>query len=107
MASDVKCKAGVEGSAAGQFGEAGPESVAIDPANGNVYVTDRVDYFSSGRVFTGFGWRVQEFTAEGKFVLEIGKEVNETTEGQSLYPEGSRKRHEVQGPRGTADQYPV
>ena len=89
--SGVKCKAGMGGPAAGQFGEAGPESVAIDPASGNVYVTDEVDYYSSGRVFTGFGWRVQEFTAEGKFVLEIGKEVNETTEGQPLYPGGSRK----------------
>ena len=26
----------------------------------------------------GFGYRVQEFTATGTWVLEIGKEVNET-----------------------------
>ncbi len=99
VASDVKCKAGVEGSAAGQFGEAGPEIVAIDPANGNVYVTDRVDYFSSGRVFTGFGWRVQEFTAEGKFVLEIGKEVNETTEGNLCTQKEAEKGTKCKGPK--------
>lgn len=64
------CQAGVEGTAPGQFSEA--SSLAIDPSNGNVYVAEYV--------FTevGFGLRVQEFTAEGQFVLEIGKEVNVT-----------------------------
>ncbi|HEY3830407.1 MAG TPA: NHL repeat-containing protein [Solirubrobacteraceae bacterium] len=70
-ASSVKCKAGVEGSAPGQFGEV-PSSVAIDPS-GDVYVAERIGH--------GVGERVQKFTAEGKFLLEIGREVNEKTKG--------------------------
>ncbi|HEY5344389.1 MAG TPA: hypothetical protein VIJ66_12130 [Solirubrobacteraceae bacterium] len=98
MASGVKCKAGVEGSAAGQFGEGDPQSVAIDPASGNVYATDLVFYRDSGGVFTGFGWRVQEFTAEGKFVLEIGKEVNDTTKGNLCTEEEVEKGAKCKGP---------
>jgi hypothetical protein len=67
------CKAGVEGSAAGQFGE-GLLSIAVDQANGDVYVADRVFHPTEGT-------RVQKFTADGQFVLEIGREVNETTKG--------------------------
>jgi hypothetical protein len=61
------CQAGVEGAAAGQFGPV--ESIAVDPASGAVYVGE---YVSGGP-------RVQKFTTEGQFVLEIGREVNETT----------------------------
>jgi hypothetical protein len=69
-ASKDVCQAGQEGTAAGQFSN--PESVTVDPASGNVYVTEKV-------VGSEFGFRVQEFTAAGRFVLEIGYEVNKTT----------------------------
>jgi DNA-binding beta-propeller fold protein YncE len=69
-----KCKAGVRGTAAGQFST--PDSVTVDPVGGNVYVSEDVEEKSN----TG-GKRVQEFTAGGQFVLEIGKEVNEKTKG--------------------------
>lgn len=65
--SGVKCKAGVLGTAPGQFDSAA--SVTVDTA-GDVYVAEAYG-----------GHRVQKFTAEGRFVLEIGKEVNETTKG--------------------------
>lgn len=65
----VKCKAGSEGGAPGQFFI--PESITVDPSTGNFYVQDM------------FNWRVQEFTPNGKFVLMIGKDVNETT-GKNL-----------------------
>lgn len=68
------CKAGVEGSAAGQLDV--PQNVVVDPVSGNVYVAEYV--FGTGGMF---GLRVQEFTAGGKFILEIGKEVNKTTKG--------------------------
>jgi NHL repeat len=68
-ASENKCKAGVQGAAAGDLDEL--LSVAVDPAGGDVYVAEGV----------GNGYRVQKFTAEGQFVLEIGKQVNETTKG--------------------------
>lgn len=66
-----ECQPGVEGSAPGQFGEA-QNSIAIDPVDGAVYVTD---FVKNGSLF---GERVQKFTAEGVWVWEIGKEVNET-----------------------------
>ena len=71
-ASRNTCQAGVEGTGPGQFSEA--SSIAVDPSSGNVYVAEYV--------FTevGFGLRVQEFTADGQFVLEIGKEVNMTND---------------------------
>jgi hypothetical protein len=68
-----KCKAGVEGGAAGQFDF--PYSIAIDPASGDIYVAEVV-YGGAG-----FGERVQKFTAEGNFIFEIGKEVNGNTRG--------------------------
>jgi hypothetical protein len=70
--SGVKCKAGVEGTAAAQFAEV-PMSVTVNPTSDDVYIAERM----SG---AGYG-RVQEFTAGGQFVLEIGKAVNETTKG--------------------------
>jgi hypothetical protein len=69
-AEESECQGGEEGAAAGQFGSS--MSVTVDPANGNLYVAETV--ISGGR----FGSRVQEFTASGVFVREIGKEVNET-----------------------------
>ncbi|HWY18939.1 MAG TPA: hypothetical protein VNY27_09555 [Solirubrobacteraceae bacterium] len=72
-ASGDVCGAGVEGSTAGQFGL--PGSVAIDPVSGDVYVADRTEGTGGGAV------RVEKFTPDGGFVLEIGREVNETTKG--------------------------
>ncbi len=70
--SAVKCKSGVEGTAPGQFGLS--YSIAVDPKSGAVYVAEIVSGETSRE-------RVQKFTPEGQFVLEIGKEVNETTKG--------------------------
>jgi hypothetical protein len=71
-ASGDSCKVGVEGAAPGQFRE--PSSVAVDATSGDVYVAD-------GGVGPTHGRRVQSFTSSGGFVMEIGKEVNETTHG--------------------------
>jgi len=43
-----------------------PEGIAVDPATGDVYVQDLGNS------------RVDEYTAEGKFILMIGREVNQT-----------------------------
>jgi hypothetical protein len=74
----VKCKAGTQGAGAGQFSE-GPYSVAVDPTNGDVYVAELVDVYKDGK--PNFGFRVQKFTGSGRFLLELGKEVNEKTKG--------------------------
>lgn len=73
------CKAGVRGTSPGQFDEA--FSIATDPASGNVFVAERVIGVASGETADGF--RVQEFTATGTWLLEIGKEVNKTTKGNA------------------------
>ncbi len=88
------CQAGVRGAAAGQFGDAGPASVVVSSVNGDVYVADEV--LSQN----GFGERVQEFTAEGAWVLEIGKEVNETTKGNLCTQEEVDKGDKCKGPEG-------
>ena len=51
-------------------------SLTVDPESGNVYVSEVVYGEISGN--RSLGERVQEFTLDGQFVLEIGKEVNET-----------------------------
>ena len=66
--SGNKCQTGADGVAGGEISEA--SSIAIDPSSGDVYVAEDAGFGGE------FGLRVQEFTAEGKFVLEIGKEVN-------------------------------
>ncbi len=74
------CKAGVGGPAPGQFAAVtGPVSIAVDPVSGDVYVVD-VSYSEVAGEFAE-SRRVQEFTAEGQLVLEIGKEVNEAPKG--------------------------
>jgi DNA-binding beta-propeller fold protein YncE len=73
VSGDV-CKAGVESIAAGQFVH--PQSIAVDPVSGNVDVAEHVEVNVAGE--TKFGQRVQQFTAGGKFVLEIGGDVNKT-----------------------------
>ena len=71
----VKCKAGEIGDEAGAF--VFPSSVAVDPATGNIYVVDTGA--SSAEVPSND--RVDEYTANGQFVLTIGKEVNARTKG--------------------------
>ena len=74
--SDDTCQAGVEGTAPGQFASE-PESIAVDPTNNDFYVAEvSIIYGKNGE--PTFGRRVQKFSAEGQFVLEIGKDVNET-----------------------------
>jgi DNA-binding beta-propeller fold protein YncE len=77
-ASKDVCQAGVEGAAAGQIGPA-VSGIAVDPASGAVYVAE--SFFGESAGEFAIGQRVQEFTAAGKFVLELGKEVNATTKG--------------------------
>jgi hypothetical protein len=76
-AETAECQAGEEGTAPGQF--YAPYSVAVDPVSGDVYVAEEVQAHVGGELV--IGQRVQKFTAGGLFVLEIGKEVNETTKG--------------------------
>jgi hypothetical protein len=66
-ASADTCQVGTPGSAAGQFSR--PQSIAVDPSTGAIYVQDFVNY------------RVEKFTANGEFLLMIGKHVNATTGG--------------------------
>jgi hypothetical protein len=74
-ASTDVCQAGVGGTAPGQFGL--DDSIAVDSTSGDVYVSDTT-FGEIGGEFA-LAQRVQKFTAAGQFVLEIGKEVNETT----------------------------
>jgi hypothetical protein len=60
------CGAGVEGTAPGQFSH--PQSIAVDPTNDDFYVAEQ----DAGAE------RIQKFTVNGQFLLEIGKEVNQT-----------------------------
>jgi hypothetical protein len=73
----VKCKTGIEGTAPGQFGS--PQSLVVDPTSGDVYVAEHVFSRNGGDLIVG--WRVQEFTSGGQWLLEIGKEVNTKTKG--------------------------
>ncbi len=74
-ASGDTCQAGEEGNEPGQFEQM--QSIAVDPASGGVLTAE--DAFGEVNGEFALGGRVQEFTATGQFVLEIGSEVNETT----------------------------
>jgi NHL repeat len=74
QAEESECQAGESSSEPGVFGN--DEAVAVDPTSGDLYVADTVFGESGGKPTVGE--RVQKFTAGGAFVLEIGKEVNET-----------------------------
>jgi hypothetical protein len=64
-ASGDLCTAGVSGEAAGQLSY--PMSVTVAPVTGDVYVLD-----------IGGGVRVVKYTAGGRFVWTVGKDVNAT-----------------------------
>lgn len=64
------CKKGLAGAGPGQLNK--PRGIAVDQANGNLYVTDqnnrRVDVFNAGGVFEGaFGWGVATGAAAFEF----------------------------------------
>ncbi len=61
-AEESKCKAGVSGAAADAFDL--PQDLAVEPGTDDVYV---YDYFNA---------RVEKYTATGKFLLMLGKDVN-------------------------------
>ncbi len=90
------CQAGVEGTAPGQF-TTEPESIAVDPTNNDFYVAERSIIYDENGEPTG-GHRVQKFSAEGQFVLEIGKDVNETTGGNLCTHEEETAGTKCQGP---------
>ena len=65
------CEAGVEGSEAGAFQF--PAGIAVDPSTGDVYVEDQPN------------WRVDEYTAEGRFEAMFGREVDETKDNATKF----------------------
>jgi hypothetical protein len=65
-ASHETCQAGVPGPTPGQINQAA--SIAVDPKTGDIYTAE----------FVGDAERIQEFSATGAFLSEIGKEVNTT-----------------------------
>jgi hypothetical protein len=71
------CQAGTEGTAPGQFDR--DDGIAIDPGSGDVYVSDTVLGEIAGE--EAEAQRVEKFTAAGQFLLEIGKDVNQTSMG--------------------------
>jgi hypothetical protein len=71
LASGDTCQAGTEGTNPGQF--TSPQSIAVDTANNDFYIAELDTHTISERV--------QKFTANGEFILELGKEVNAATKG--------------------------
>jgi hypothetical protein len=76
-AEESKCQAGESGDLPGQFGYV--ESVAVDPTSGDVFVADVLLGSVNGEYASAE--RVQKFSPAGQFLLEMGKEVNETSKG--------------------------
>jgi hypothetical protein len=66
------CKEAVSGPAPGQLDRA--RSITIDPATGNIYIAEETNPIKQF-----LEERIQEFSPEGRFLREIGREVNETT----------------------------
>ena len=78
-ASKDTCQAGTTGQTPGQF-DMSEVHIAIDPSSGDLYTVESdIGENGSGQLIAG--GRVQEFTAEGQFVLEAGQEVNAKTKG--------------------------
>ena len=88
-----ECQTGTASTTPGQLDV--PLSATVDQ-DGNVYVGEFVFGESAGQVT--LGQRVQEFTANGTFVLEIGKEVNETTKGNLCTQTEASKGTKCTGP---------
>jgi NHL repeat len=95
-ASADACTDGGTGVAAGQL--AGPESVAVDPRSGDLYVLE---------IATG-DFRVEKYTATGRFVWRIGGQVNGTTKAnlctaQELQRLGVSCQAGVESPPGATE----
>jgi hypothetical protein len=75
VSGDV-CQAGTAGALSGQISEG--FSVAVDQGDGHVYVLDVGDL------------RVDEYTAEGEFLLMMGGEVNQTKDNEAGASEAER-----------------
>jgi hypothetical protein len=65
------CKVGVRGAAPGHID--GVLGIAVDPASGTLYVAESVPTGES------YGDRLQAMSSDGRFILEVGQEVNATT----------------------------
>jgi hypothetical protein len=76
-AEESECQSGIFQNAPGRFGAV--ESIAVDSTSGDVYVADVVTEEVGGE--PAQAERVQKFSATGQFLLEIGKDVNGTTNG--------------------------
>ena len=76
VAGEDVCKAGTSGEGPGQFGDLGPQGLALDSA-GDLYVIDWTNR------------RVQKFGPDGEFLLAFGGEVNKTKTGEGA-PEAER-----------------
>lgn len=68
-AGSTDCTVGAKGTAAGQF--AYPASIAVDPASGDIYVLEADVH----------DFRVDKYTASGRFVWRMGRSVNGRTKG--------------------------
>lgn len=88
-ASTDTCQAGVEGTAPGQVSE--PESIAVDQTKNDDFYVAEILTVRNGKGELTFGSRVQELTSTGAFVLEIGKEVNQTTKANLCTQEETEK----------------
>ena len=74
----ASCRAGLPGAGAGAFGSNGAQGIAVDQANGNVYVSDqafqnrRIDVFSASGAFQGaFGWGARSSANEFQFCTAL------------------------------------
>jgi hypothetical protein len=85
---ESECQAGEESSRPGEFG--GERAIAID-SEGDIYVAD----LTIGSDLT-IGWRIQKFTPEGQWVLEIGKEVNQTKVSEVKAKGGTPTQQELE-----------
>ena len=88
----TSCRAGLQGSGAGEFTGLGPTGLAVDnelasPSYGDVYVVDDSDF------------RVQKFSASGEFLSMFGGDVNATSGGNLCVASEACKG----GVQGTAD----
>jgi hypothetical protein len=89
------CQAGVEGAAPGHFNAS--QSIAVDGAKGDDFYVAEVVFGESGGQFA-FGERIQKFTSDGRFLLEIGKEVNKTSHGNLCKAEEAEQGTVCGGP---------